>query len=96
MLSLTPVDMLYAHEKRESVCVKREDVDGVKGGLSKVRFKKMEVFYLCWTTALQARRRILEPHSENWRNKTQTEMRDALKHPTVVTGYLEGNASSLI
>lgn len=23
-------------------------------------------------------------------------MRDALKHPTVVTGYLEGNASSLI
>lgn len=56
----------------------------------------MEVFYLCWTTALQAQRRILEPHSENWRNKTQTEMRDALKHPTVVTGYLEGNASSLI
>lgn len=37
-----------------------------------------------------------EPQSENWRNKTQTEMRDALKHPTVVTGYLEGNASSLI
>lgn len=52
--------------------------------------------YLFWTTAPRALRRFSEPHSENWRNKTQTEMRDTLKHPTVVTGYLEGNASSLI
>lgn len=36
-----------------------------------------------WAAALQA-----EPHSETCQNKTQTE--------TVVTGYLEGNASSLI
>lgn len=56
----------------------------------------MEIFYFSWTTALQARHSIPERHSENWRNKTQTEMRDALKHPTVVTGYLEGSASSLI
>lgn len=52
--------------------------------------------YLFWTRAPRALRRFSETHSENWRNKTQTEMRDALEHPTVVTGYLEGNASSLI
>lgn len=34
------------------------------------------------------------PRRENWRNKTQTEMREALQHP--MTGYLEGNVSSLI
>lgn len=63
--------------------------------MSKER-RKIKIFYLLWATVPQAQRRIPEPHSENWRNKTQTEMRDALKHPTVVTGYLEGNASSLI
>lgn len=67
-----------------------------EGKLEQKEMMKKLRLYLFWTRAPRALRRFSEPHSENWRNKTQTEMRDALKHPTVVTGYLEGNASSLI
>lgn len=69
---------------------------GEKEGELQQREKMKNGEYLFWSAALRAPLRFSEPHSENWRNKTQREMRGALKHPTVVTGYLEGSASSLI